>query len=69
MYKLLIVKDVMMKKPQVIALNKVDLPPAAENIKIFRRKARNKKVFPVSGLTGKGVKELLAEVYKKVKSV
>ncbi len=54
------------KRPQVIALNKIDLPGSRENITAFRKKTR-KKAFPVSALTGDGVKRLLNEVYKLLK--
>ena len=39
------------KRPQVIALNKCDLPGAEENAKIFRKKAgTRKKIFKISAL-------------------
>lgn len=53
-------------KPQVIALNKIDLPSASDNIKDFRKRVRGKKIFPISAATGEGVKELLKEVYKRL---
>lgn len=53
-------------KPQVIALNKTDLPGAEENIKAFRKKYRGKKIYPISAATGEGIKELLEAVYKKI---
>jgi len=58
----------LMKKPQVIALNKTDLPPAAEHAAAFRKKIGRKKAFEISALTGAGVKELLNAVYKKLAS-
>ncbi len=59
----------LMKKPQVIALNKIDLPSAKDNIKIFKKSFPRKKVFQVSAVSGKGIKELLNEIYKKLKSM
>lgn len=56
------------KKPQVIALNKIDIEGSDENIRRFRRHIRRKKVFPVSAATGQGLKELLGEVYRKAAS-
>jgi len=53
------------KRPQVIAVNKMDIPEAKENLKAFRKKVR-KKVYPVSCVTGEGLKELLEAVYKKL---
>ena len=57
------------KKPQVIALNKMDIPVAAENLKKFRKRMPKTKVYPISAVTKEGVKELLDAVYKKVKSL
>ena len=56
------------KKPQIIALNKIDCPQAAENIKAFKKKMKAKKFLKISALTGEGLKELVQEIYKKVKS-
>lgn len=59
----------LVKKPQFIALNKCDLEPAQTNIKKFKRHLRGKKIFPISAVTGQGVKELLSAVYKEVKKL
>jgi GTP-binding protein len=56
----------LIKKTQVIALNKSDLEQSKDNIKKFRKHMRGVRVFPISGVTGDGIKELLAAVYKKV---
>ena len=56
------------KKPQVIALNKIDCPQAKENLKAFRKKMKTKKLFEISALTGKGIKELMQAVSKNMKS-
>lgn len=53
------------KRPQVIAVNKMDIPEAKENLKAFRKKIK-KTVYPVSCVTGEGIKELLEAVYKKL---
>ncbi len=55
-----------MEKPQVLACNKMDLPEAKKNLEAFKKKI-NRKVFPISAITGEGIKELLIEV-SKVKS-
>jgi GTP-binding protein len=59
----------LMKKPQVIALNKCDIDSAKDNIKRFKRHMRGKKVFVISAATGDGIKELLSAVYKNAKSL
>lgn len=54
------------KTPQIIVLNKIDMPDAKENLKKFKKKLGRKKVFPISALTGEGIPELLQELHKKV---
>lgn len=56
----------LIRKIQFIALNKSDLWQAKENIKKFEKHLRSSKVYPVSAVTGKGVKELLNAVYKEI---
>jgi len=56
------------KKFQFIALNKIDITDAEAHLKKFKKAFPKKKVFPISAVTGKGVKELLQAVYKKAKS-
>ena len=56
-----------MHKPQIVALNKTDITSARENIIKFKKSLPRLKVFPISSVTGEGVKELLKFVHKKVK--
>ncbi len=58
---------VLKKRPQVLALNKMDLPGASENLKRFKKKIK-RKVYPVSCVTGEGIKEMLEAAYKKLKT-
>lgn len=53
-------------KPAVIAANKMDLPAAAANLKDFQSKVGDMPLFPLSAVTGAGVKALLEELYKHV---
>jgi len=53
------------KRPQIIAANKMDMPEAKENLKSFKKKVK-KKIYPISCVTGEGIKELLDAVYKKL---
>ncbi len=50
----------LLEKPELVALNKMDLPGAgARSARVKRRlKAKGLQVFPVSGLTGEGIEEL-----------
>ena len=49
------------EKTQVIGCNKMDLPQARGNLDKFRKKT-DEKVFPISAITGEGIKELLGEI-------
>ena len=55
-----------LKRPQVVAANKMDIPSAEENIRRLKEELEIKgiKVFPVSAATAKGFDELLAELVK-----
>lgn len=57
------------KKFQFIALNKMDSPGAEIHLKKFKKAFPKKKVYPISAITGKGVRELLEAVYKKAMRV
>jgi len=56
------------EKPQIVALNKTDIPATREKmqkvIDIFRKKSL--KMFPISAMTGEGIKALMAEIVKKL---
>lgn len=54
----------MEEKPYLVALNKIDLmsPDEVEAAKTRLEQASFTKVFPISGLTGAGVRELLEEL-------
>jgi len=60
----------MIEKPQVVAVNKLDLPVTRERLKalIPRFKDRGVAVFPVSAATGEGLRELLGEIVRKLKT-
>ena len=59
----------LMERPQIIVANKMDMPEAEENLKVFKEKlAKEQKdeldepipVFPISGVTRKGIEALLS---------
>jgi GTP-binding protein len=50
---------VLMKKPMVIVVNKMDLTGAEKLLKALQAKVKKVKVFPISAATGKGVNALL----------
>ncbi|MFW5930932.1 MAG: GTPase ObgE [Desulfosalsimonas sp.] len=49
----------LLDKPQLIAINKMDLPEAAEKAKRFARAAGGQPVYEISAATGKGVERLV----------
>jgi GTP-binding protein len=53
------------EKPQVVACNKMDLPEARENLDKFGKKI-DTKVFPISAVTGEGIKELLGRISNEI---
>jgi GTP-binding protein len=58
-------------RPQVIAANKIDLGDYSDNIQALRDEFEPKgiKVYPISAVTGKGVRELLFHVKDLLKSL
>ena len=47
-------------RPMIVVANKMDMPDAEENLKKFREQVGdNYPVYPISGLTREGIKELL----------
>ncbi len=56
--------------PQIIALNKCDVYGAEENLKIFKKKyCRRYKIFTITAVNGEGTEELVAGVFKKLKTL
>ncbi|GMB07484.1 GTP-binding protein [Thermolongibacillus altinsuensis] len=48
------------ERPQIIVANKMDMPNAEENLKVFKEKLQEDvPIFPISALTRKGLRELL----------
>lgn len=53
-------------KPQVVCANKTDIPGAEERFEELRSHL-DIDIFPISAILGRGLKELLNEVYKTLK--
>ncbi|MBW1841636.1 MAG: GTPase ObgE [Deltaproteobacteria bacterium] len=54
--------EAMMKKPQIVVLNKLDLPGAKKAAKIFLSAAKFKPITFISALTGHGVDDLKSKI-------
>ncbi len=52
--------------PQIIALNKIDMPESKENIQRVQEYFGKRKVFPISGITGEGVNSLMQQAYRSL---
>ena len=52
--------------PQIIALNKIDIPESKENIQRVQEYFGKRKVFPISGITGEGVNSLMHQAYRSL---
>ncbi|MCX5777155.1 MAG: GTPase ObgE [Candidatus Firestonebacteria bacterium] len=62
----------LLKKPQVIVANKMDMPGAEEKLKKLKKYLTSKrkgKVYSISAMKGEGLKELIFAVYDKVKKL
>ena len=49
----------LMKRPMVILANKMDLPNAEENLKKFKEKVKDKKIFAITAMNGQGLQEVI----------
>jgi len=56
------------QKPEVIVANKIDLDPDEKIVKDLKKKL-NKKIYPISAVTGAGIKELSEFLWQKVKEL
>lgn len=58
----------LLAKPQIVALNKIDLPHVRERVKkeVARFKKKGIILHPFSAVTGEGIKEILNEIIEKL---
>lgn len=60
----------LMSRPQIIAANKMDIPQAEDNLKIFREKVPNEfPIYPISAVSKEGVQELLYAIANKLDEI
>ena len=52
--------------PQLIALNKIDMPEAEANLARVQAYFGKRKVFPISAITGEGVNALMQQAYRSL---
>ena len=58
--------ELLTKLPQIIALNKIDMPDAEANLERVQKYFGNRKVFPISAVTGEGVNPLMQQAYRSL---
>lgn len=59
----------LLERPQIIVANKMDMPDAEENLKVFKEKLEEDyPIFPVSALTRSGLRELLFAIADKLQN-
>jgi len=56
------------KKPQIVVLNKLDLPRVQKAADIFQSAVKNKKVLLISALTGQGLEQLKSQIVQLLDS-
>ena len=56
--------DRLTELPQIIALNKIDMPEAEANLARLQAYFGRRPVFPISAITGKGVNHLMHTAYR-----
>ena len=54
------------KLPQIIAVNKIDMPEAKANLTRVEEYFGNRKIFPISAITGDGVNSLMQQAYRSL---
>lgn len=55
------------ERPQIIVANKMDMPEAEENLKIFKEKLTDDyPIYPISAITRQGLRDLLFAVADKI---
>ena len=54
------------QKEEIIVANKIDLDPDGKIVKDLKKKLK-KKIYPISAVTGEGIKELTELLWKRVK--
>ncbi len=54
------------QKPQIVVLNKMDLPGARQRAEIFQSALKMKKIILISALTGQGLAELTTQIVRRL---
>ena len=58
--------ELLTKLPQIIAVNKIDIPEARANLTRIQEYFGQRKIFPISAVTGEGVNALMQQAYRSL---
>ena len=58
----------LLEKAEILVANKMDLLQAKENLRNFKKETK-KQVFPISAVTGEGVKKVVYRIWAKINKV
>ena len=59
----------LIKRPMIIAANKMDVTGAEEKLREFEEQVEGYEIFPVSAVTGEGLNKLIYRAYELLKTV
>jgi GTP-binding protein len=54
------------EKPQILVLNKMDLPGTDQTAKILQTMLKDREVLSISAVTRKGVKQLISKIIERL---
>jgi len=60
--ELVMYDEKLVQKPQIVVLNKLDLPGVRKSAEIFQSALKGKKVLLISALTGQGLEQLKSQI-------
>jgi GTP-binding protein len=60
--ELVMYDEKLVKKPQIVVLNKLDLPGVRKAAEIFQSALKDKKILLISALTGQGLEQLKSQI-------
>ncbi len=66
--ELVMYDEKLVKKPQIVVLNKLDLPGVRKAAEIFQSALKDKKVLLISALTGQGLEQLKSQIVQLLDS-
>ena len=66
--ELVMYDEKLVQKPQIVVLNKLDLPEAQNAAEIFQSAVKDKKVLFISALTGLGLEQLKSQIVQLLDS-